>query len=95
MRYYRCNGTTFEAVQFNRNNFEHLSNFTKGQVTDLKVGEALGDTYCTLRKTDYGDIEIQEGDYVVKDIKGRFSPIKPDVFETSNQIIPTVIEDRQ
>lgn len=92
MKYFMYKGEVTETIQFNRTNFEELWNFTNGSVSDLKVGEELGDAYCILRKTDYGDIEIKEGDYVIKNIKGRFYAMKPDVFESDYIPVPTIIE---
>mgnify|MGYP003604657004 CR=1 FL=1 len=76
--------TSIEAMQFNRNFFKDLEGFTKGQVSDLEIkSEEKGDAFCILRRTDYGDIRIQEGDYVAKSSMGRFYAMKPDVFLTT------------
>lgn len=94
MRYFSCRGEVIESVNFNRLTFEELWNFTGGDVDSLVVGsETPGDAYCMLLKTDYGDIEIQEGDYVIKNVKGRFYAMKPDVFEIYYIHVPNVITD--
>ena len=81
MEQYINNGEVIEATQFNRINFENLWKLTEGKVSELVVkSDKIGDAFCMLNKTDYGDITIQEGDYVIKGIESRFYAMKPDTF---------------
>lgn len=94
MMYAKNNGEIIQVVHFTRVSFDEVWNFTGGDVDTLVIGSAtLGDASCMLRKTDYGDIEIQEGDYVIKNIRNRFYAMKPDMFEIYHEYVPTIITD--
>ena len=85
MEYYINKGKQFSAVHFNRINFEELWAFTNGNVYELSIkGEEPGQAYCTL-KSYYGDIQIQEGDYVFTDGRNYYA-LPPDYFTEINEI---------
>lgn len=85
MEYYINKGEQFLAVHFNRISFEELWSFTNGNVSELSIeGEEPGQAYCTL-KSYYGDIQIQEGDYVFTDGISYYA-LPPDYFTKINEI---------
>lgn len=51
---------------------------------DVDIGvDIKGDKICI--KTLEGGVEISEGDYIIKGIKGEYYPCKPDIFEETYQ----------
>lgn len=94
MRYFKPRAQVIEAEVFNRLTFDDIWNFTGGGVDSLVIGSGTpGDASCMLLGTSYGDIEIQEGDYVIKDVKGIFYAMKPEIFEIYYEQVANVITD--
>lgn len=75
MTKYRKKPVVIEAIQWDGNNTWDVTNFMFGGI-NYSVS-ADGFFIHTLE----GSMEISEGDYVIKGIKGEFYPCKPDVFE--------------
>lgn len=42
--------------------------------------------YITI-KTLEGNMEVSDGDYIIKGVKGEFYPCKPDIFEQTYEIV--------
>jgi hypothetical protein len=76
---YRKKPVEIEAIQFVSDNIEKVyemlgNNLT---VTPSADGERLHHYIRTLE----GDMEISWNDYIIKGVKGKFYPCKPDIFE--------------
>ena len=69
-----------EAVQFSMDSLDHirtLTEFMKDADFDINY---LNDGKIYIETLE-GTMCAQEGDYVIKDIKGEFYPCKPDIFK--------------
>lgn len=40
-----------------------------------------------------GDMTAQAGDWIIKGVKGEFYPCKPDIFETTYELVPETHEN--
>jgi hypothetical protein len=75
MAKYRKKPVVIEAIQYNRKNRRDALEFCP---------DAIYHTDYILRiKTLEGVMIADEGDYIIKGIKGEFYPCKPDIFEAS------------
>lgn len=75
-----------EAVQWNGLNLNEIIEFVGDKLQCEIYDEAwrLGQAPPTLDMkihTLEGDMEVSEGDYIIKGVKGEFYPCKPDIFE--------------
>lgn len=70
-----------EAVQFTRNNFEEVKEFTSGTAhTFITTRCPNGKSTCIIPTLE-GQHIATEGDYIIKGVKGECYPCKPDIFE--------------
>ena len=82
MTQYRKKPVVIEAVQFDGLNPTEIKDFVgencEVEIYDNKVTPPIANiTIHTLE----GDMEVSNGDYVIKGVKGEFYPCKPDIFE--------------
>ena len=85
---YRKKPVVIEAIQWDGNNLKEVmefigSEFSYEENTDYVTSKF---NYRKLTKklfinTLEGKMEVSEGDYIIKGIKGEFYPCKPDIFE--------------
>lgn len=69
-----------EAIQYNGNNHVEVSNFcTNSYFFHTEIDNSL--TKILYIETLEGSLKAQEGDYIIKGVKGEFYPCKPDIFE--------------
>lgn len=73
MAKYRKKPVIIEAVKYDVMNAEQIKDFVgdKFEVKDCK----------TVIHTLEGDMEVSNGDYVIKGVEGEFYPCKPDIFD--------------
>ena len=84
---YRKKPVVIEAIQWNGNNLKEVmeficSEFSYEENTDYVTNKF---NYRKVTKklsinTLEGKMEVSEGDYIIKGIKGEFYPCKPDIF---------------
>jgi len=72
---YRKKPVVIEAIQYTGENLDELRAFVPEEFRNNKIYEPLG------IKTLEGVLNISQGDYIIKGVKGEFYPCKPDVFE--------------
>nr|WP_312857326.1 hypothetical protein [Neobacillus endophyticus] len=75
MAKYRKKPVVVEAIQFNGFNVKKIKEF---------VGDSLVSNWPeTVHwiKTLEGNMQISQGDYIIKGVNGEFYPCKPDIFE--------------
>ena len=78
---YRKKPIEIEAIQFKRDCFEDINEFTEGNATNFRTEKCInGKSYCEI-KTLGGLMTATEGDYIIKGVNGEFYPCKPDIFE--------------
>lgn len=71
---YRKKPVEIEAVQFTRDNWDEILDFTEGKA-DYFYEDA-----CVIPTLE-GDMLASEFDYIIKGVQGEFYPCKPDIFE--------------
>ena len=78
---YRKKLVEIEAIQFKRNEFEDINEFTEGNAFNFRTERCInGKSYCEI-KTLEGTITAAEGDYIIKDVNGDFFTCESDIFE--------------
>lgn len=87
---YRKKPVVIEAVQWNGDNELELKEFVgENLIIDLIREPLITENgiipkWVELKiKTLEGTMDVSNGDYVIKGIKGEFYPCKPDIFESS------------
>lgn len=75
-----------EAMRFNSwHDIDELINFCGiNNVLIVLNPDGSNDLYIESLE---GNMKVEEGDYVIKGIKGEFYPCKPDIFELTYDII--------
>ena len=88
---YRKKPVVIEAVELNRRYFEQALNFIdKDKIDSFCSGEFSEDSCYITIKTLEGNMLAEEGDFIIKGIKGEFYPIKNDIFlETYEKVEDT------
>lgn len=83
-----------EAIQFTRDNWPEVCEFTKGIASNMTIEKCPdGKCWCTVSTLE-GDHKAMEGDFIIKGVKGEFYPCKPDIFEkTYEDWIPHMDKD--
>ncbi len=79
---YRKKPVVIEAVELKRGYAEMAVEFVgEENITNYNLGEFQEDTCYIEIKTLEGIMTAQEGDFIIKGVKGEFYPCKPDIFE--------------
>ena len=76
---FRKKPVVIEAIRFIGSNYEEVREFI-GQNTlcsDLSI------VISTLE----GDMVAQKGDYIIKGVQGEFYPCKPDIFNSTYEVV--------
>lgn len=81
IKQYRKKAIVIEAIQFQSWNLKELAEWI-GLVPAIKPGKN-GDPEALYIRTLEGEMTVQLGDWIIKDIKGEFYPCKLDVFEAT------------
>lgn len=76
-----------EAIQFTRETWETIKDFTQGTAHSIKIPRtSYGKATCVIPTLE-GEHIATEGDWIIKGVKGEFYPCKPDVFiQTYDQV---------
>lgn len=89
---YRKKPVTVEAIQFTRSNFRVVSEFTGGKAGCLMIERCPdGRCYCIVETLE-GNMEANEGDYIIKGVHGEFYPCKPDIFAKTYELESTAAD---
>lgn len=89
---YRKKPVIIEAVQWTGLNLEEIKAFVgdslQYEIFDAawKAGVAAPKVEMKI-KTLEGEMNVSEGDYVIKGVNGEFYPCKPNVFEKTYEIV--------
>jgi hypothetical protein len=71
---------TIDAIQWTGTNHKEVADFcTNSYFFHTETDNSL--TKILYIETLEGSLKAQEGDYIIKGIKGEFYPCKPDIFE--------------
>lgn len=78
---YRKKPVVVDAILFTRQSFMDVVDFTNGTAHSFKI-ERRPDGKCTcIIPTLEGEHIANEGDYIIRGVKGECYPCKPDIFE--------------
>lgn len=89
---YKTKPCEIEAIQWNGTNLKEIKDFVGNSLsysicdTAWEVGKGIPFVFMKI-KTLEGDMQANEGDYIIKGLRGEFYPCKPDVFEKKYEII--------
>mgnify|MGYP000850960763 CR=1 FL=1 len=84
---YRKKPVVIEAIQFKRDCFEEISNFTNGKANNFRTEKCInGKSYCEIETLE-GAMTATEGDYIIKGVNGEFYPCKPDIFAKTYELV--------
>jgi hypothetical protein len=80
---YRKKPVVIEAVQWTGSNYGEIVGF---------AGNAwwLHHTSTPFISTLEGEMRVNEGDFIIKDVAGEFYPCKPDIFEKTYEPVEEV-----
>lgn len=82
---------TIEAVKWNGENKAEVQEFCGSSAKFFEdVCKSLN---CVAIGTLEGIMSADPGDYIIKGVKGEFYPCKPDIFETTYDIVENKKED--
>jgi hypothetical protein len=88
MAQYRKKPVVIEAQQLTRRFADVAVEFVPKEIRgDFNLGEFHEDSCYLEIKTLEGTMTANEGDYIIKGIKGEFYPCKPDIFEATYEKI--------
>jgi hypothetical protein len=84
---FRKKPVEIEAIQFTRLNWEEIKEFTNNTAFSLVIERRINDEYSCLIPTLEGNMLANEGDWIIKGVKGEFYPCKPDIFDLTYERI--------
>lgn len=86
MTKYRKKPVVIDAIQFNGFNFNELKEFC-GEYLIAEQREGLGVVGHFIKTLEGNSYLISKNDYIIKGVKGEFYPCKPDVFESTYELV--------
>ena len=87
MAKYRKKPVVIETIQFKRDCFEDIREFTNGQACNFRTERCIdGKSYCDIPTLE-GIHTATEGDFIIKGVNGEFYPCKPDIFEKTYEAV--------
>lgn len=78
---YRKKPVVIEAMQFTRDTWYEILEFTEDKACCFMKRKPDEDVYTCIISTLEGPMTATEGDYIIKGVQGEFYPCKPDIFE--------------
>jgi hypothetical protein len=84
---YRKKPVVIEAVIFNRELFDLVEDFTRGTAHSFGIERRINGKCTCIIPTLEGQHIANEGDYIIKGVKGEFYPCKPDIFKMTYEEI--------
>lgn len=81
---YRKKPVEIEAIKWDGNNIDEIKNFCRDKTIiyhDKLLNGVKVDLYSLSIITLEGIMSVSIGDYIIKGVKGKYYPCKPDVFE--------------
>lgn len=85
---YRKKPVVIDAIQFDGQNHDELRTFVGPQL-------AMNDGITLSIKTLEGEMLVSVDDYIIKGIKGEFYPCKPNIFESTYELVEEEIDKFQ
>ena len=83
-----------EVFRFTRSNAAEVAAWCGGKHDyDVKPSDHTDQSHYLKIPTLEGTMQANEGDYIIRGVKGEFYPCKPDIFEQTYTPIPTLKEN--
>ncbi len=82
MAKYRKKPVVIEAVQYTAHEPDAAITFLGGACW----WDEIGPTISTLE----GEMQVSDGDWIIKGVNGEFYPCKPDIFEKTYELVEDV-----
>ncbi len=79
---YRKKPVVIEAMQYTAHEPDAVTAFLGGACWCNEIGPIIS----TLE----GDMQISDGDWIIKGVNGEFYPCKPDIFEKTYELVEEV-----
>lgn len=84
---YRKRQVEIEAIQFTRNNYDEVVEFTNGSTFNFRIERCVGGkAYCDIETLE-GSMTATERDYIIKGVHGEFYACKPEIFKETYTVI--------
>lgn len=81
VREYVKKPVVIRAVQFTRDNFKEIKEFTHGIAKDFTIERCPnGKCWCIIPTLEGNHIAL-EGDFIIEGVKGEFYPCKSNIFK--------------
>lgn len=89
---YRKKPIIIEAIQLDRRYFDLAKAFIQPEeiIGEYNSGEFPEDSCYIEIETLEGIMTVEEGDYIIKGIKGEFYPCKSDIFKASYDLVKVI-----
>lgn len=86
---YRKKPVVIEAVQVTKQMRNNFGPFPEWALPHLEAGrtEKIENSEWIKVKTLEGDMNVSDGDYLIKGIQGEVYPCKPDIFEATYEVV--------
>lgn len=86
---YKTKPCEIEAIQWTGENLEEIEEFAKDGIeyNEVKDGGGKIIAYEIYVLTLEGTMFANQGDYIIKGLRGEFYPCKPDVFNKKYEVI--------
>lgn len=86
---YKTKPCEIEAIQWTGENLEEIEEFAKDGIEYNEVKDGCGKiiAYEIYVLTLEGTMFVNQGDYIIKGLRGEFYPCKPDVFNKKYEVI--------
>lgn len=81
MAQYRKKPVVTEAIQFTRNNWNDVLEFTNNTAHTLTIEKRIDGIATCILPTLEGAVSVTEGDWIIKGLTGALCRYKPDIFE--------------
>jgi hypothetical protein len=78
---YRKKPVEIEAIKFTRHNITEVEAFTEYAAHTFRIERRIDGIATCIIPTLEGQHIANEGDYIIKGVKGEFYPCKPDIFK--------------
>jgi hypothetical protein len=86
IRTYRKKPVDIEAIQFTRDNYQDIWEFTAGTAHSLTIERRIDGVATCIIPTLEGQRIATEGDYIIRGVEGEFYPCKPGIFEKTYEL---------
>ena len=85
---YKTKPCVIEAIQWNGDNFDEIYKFTERK---SRLESINNERFELIVNTLEGKMIASRGDYIIKGLRGKFYPCKPDIFEATYEVLNSMM----